>query len=95
MAVRHTADTAGLVLLSGYYFSPLRPDALLFAPGAIPVLGDLLRYPVSPLLGRLLMPLQKRAMFSPAPVTARFGREYSMRWRCGRPKSAQPQWTAR
>ncbi len=77
LAVRHPADTTGLVLLSGYYFWTLRPDVLLVAAGAIPVLGDVLRYTVSPWLGRLLMPLQKRAMFSPAPVTARFEREYS------------------
>jgi len=77
MAVRRPADTAGLVLLSGYYFWTLRPDALLVAAGAIPVLGDVLRHTVSPWLGRLLMPLQKRAMFSPAPVTGRFEREYS------------------
>ena len=77
MAVRHPADMAGLVLLSGYYFWTLRPDAVLVAAGAIPILGDLLRYTVSPWLGRLLMPLQKRAMFSPAPVTVRFRAEYS------------------
>ena len=77
LADRHPADTAGLVLLSGYYFWTLRPDVLLVSAGAIPVLGDILRYTVSPWLGRLLMPLQKRAMFSPAPVTARFKREYS------------------
>jgi pimeloyl-ACP methyl ester carboxylesterase len=77
MAVRRPADTAGLVLLSGYYFWTLRPDALLVAAGAIPVLGDVLRYTVSPWLGRLLMPLQKRAMFSPAAVTEPFKREYS------------------
>jgi pimeloyl-ACP methyl ester carboxylesterase len=41
------------------------------------VLGDILRYTISPWLGRLLMPLQKRAMFSPAPVTKRFRREYA------------------
>src|SRR5215217_5541665 len=63
LAVRHPADTAGLVLLSGYYFWTLRPDVLLVAPGAVPVLGDVLRHTVSPWLGRLLMPLQKRAMF--------------------------------
>jgi pimeloyl-ACP methyl ester carboxylesterase len=77
LAARHPADTAGLVLLSGYYFWTLRPDVLLVAAGALPVLGDVLRHTVSPWLGRLLMPLQKRAMFSPAPVTARFRREYS------------------
>jgi pimeloyl-ACP methyl ester carboxylesterase len=77
LAVRHQADTAGLVLLSGYYFWTLRPDVLLVTAGAIPVLGDILRYTISPWLGRLLMPLQKRAMFSPAPVTKRFRREYA------------------
>ena len=77
MAVRHPADTAGLVLLSGYYFGTLRPDILLVAPGAIPVLGDVLRYTVSPWLGRLFMPLLKRGMFSPAPIPARFRADYS------------------
>jgi pimeloyl-ACP methyl ester carboxylesterase len=77
LAVRHPADTAGLVLLSGYYHWTLRPDVLLVVPGAIPGLGDILRYTVSPLLGRLLMPLLKRAMFSPAPIPARFRAEYS------------------
>jgi pimeloyl-ACP methyl ester carboxylesterase len=76
-AIRHRADTAGLVLLSGYYFPTLRLDALMVAPGALPVLGDVLRYTVSPIFGWLAMPLTKRAMFAPAPVTARFKAEYS------------------
>ena len=49
----------------------------MVVPGAVPVVGDILRYTVSPLLGRLLMPLLKRAMFSPAPVPERFRAEYS------------------
>lgn len=77
LAARHKADVAGLVLLSGYYFWTLRPDVLLVVPAAVPVLGDVLRYTLSPLLGRLLMPLLKRAMFSPARPTARFRSEYS------------------
>jgi pimeloyl-ACP methyl ester carboxylesterase len=77
LAVRHPADIAGLVLVSGYYFWTLRPDVPLVTIGAIPLLGDILRYTVSPLLGRLMMPLVKRAMFSPAPVPARFRAEYS------------------
>ncbi len=77
LAVRHQTNTAGLVLLSGYYFWTLRPDVLLVTVGAIPLVGDVLRYTVSPWLGRIFMPLQKRAMFSPAPVTRRFRREYS------------------
>ena len=77
LAARHKADVAGLVLLSGYYFWTVRPDVLLVVPAAVPVLGDVLRYTLSPLLGRLLMPLLKRAMFSPARPTARFRSEYS------------------
>jgi pimeloyl-ACP methyl ester carboxylesterase len=49
----------------------------LVAPGALPVLGDLLRYTISPLLGWLQMPLLRRAMFSPARVPDRFEAEYS------------------
>ncbi len=77
MAIRHPGSTAGLVLLSGYYFPTFRLDALMVAPGATPVLGDILRYTVSPIFGWLTMPLMKRAMFSPAPVAARFRAEYS------------------
>ena len=77
LAVRHPADTAGLVLLSGYYFWTRAPTCCSSRRGAIPVLGDLLRYTVSPLLGRLMMPLMKRAMFSPAPVPLRFRADYS------------------
>jgi pimeloyl-ACP methyl ester carboxylesterase len=77
LALRHPADTAGLVLLSGYYFPTFRLDALMVAPGAIPLLGDILRYTISPLFGWLTMPLTKRLMFAPAPMTARFRAEYS------------------
>ena len=59
LAVRHQADTAGLVLLSGYYFWTLRPGVPLVVVGALPVLGDILRYTISPLLGWLQMPLLK------------------------------------
>ena len=76
-AARHRADTAGLVLLSGYYFPNFRFDALLVAIGAIPFLGDVLRYTISPLFGWLTMPLTKRLMFAPAPMTERFQAEYS------------------
>jgi len=77
LSARHQDDVAGLVLLSGYYFCTLRPDVLLAAAGALPMLGAVLRYTVSPLLGWLQMPLLKWAMFSPARVPARFEAEYS------------------
>jgi len=76
-AERHPASTAGLVLLAGYYFPTARLDALLVAPVMLPVMGDILRYTISPLFGWLTMPVMKRAMFAPAPMTERFKREYS------------------
>jgi pimeloyl-ACP methyl ester carboxylesterase len=77
MAVQHQAELAGAVLVSGYYYWTLRPDVLPVTIGALPAIGDLLRYTVAPLLGWLQMPLLKWQMFSPAPVTPRFRAEYS------------------
>ena len=77
LAVRRQSDISGLVLLSGYYFWTLRPDVLPVTIGALPGIGDLLRYTVSPLLGWLQMPLLKRLMFSPARIPAPFQAEYS------------------
>jgi pimeloyl-ACP methyl ester carboxylesterase len=77
LAVRYPRDVAGLVLLSGYYFPTLRLDALMVAVVTVPVLGDILRYTLSPLFGWLTMPALKRAMFAPAPTTERFKAEYS------------------
>jgi pimeloyl-ACP methyl ester carboxylesterase len=77
MAVRHEADTAGVVALSGYYFWTFRPDVLLAGIGALPVVGDILRYSISPLLNWLLMPVVKRALFSPGSVPGRFDAEFS------------------
>jgi pimeloyl-ACP methyl ester carboxylesterase len=77
MAVRYEADTAGVVALSGYYFWTLRPDVLLVGVGALPVIGDILRYTVSPLLNWLTMPLIKRALFSPGAIPERFETGFS------------------
>lgn len=77
LAERHQADVAAIVVLSGCYFWTLRPDVLLVMPGALPVLGDLLGYTVSPLLGWLQMPMLKWSIFSPARITERFQAEYS------------------
>ena len=77
LAQRHPANVTGLVLLSGYYFPTARLDTLLVAPLTMPVLGDILGYTIAPLFGWLTMPLAKRAMFAPSPVTERFKREFS------------------
>jgi pimeloyl-ACP methyl ester carboxylesterase len=64
--------TAGLVLLSGYYKPTPRLDALLGTLSAIPLINDVLRYTISPLLGGLTLPLNLEAMFAPQPLPDRF-----------------------
>src|SRR4051794_5302992 len=76
LALRDQIHTAGLVLLSGYYFPSVRADVALMSWPAVPLLGDILRYTISPLLGRLMAPAAHRKMFAPSPVTERFAREF-------------------
>jgi pimeloyl-ACP methyl ester carboxylesterase len=64
--------TAGLVLLSGYYYPTSRKDSALMSWPAVPLLGDLMRYTVSPVLGRLMAPAAYRKMFAPAPLSPAF-----------------------
>jgi pimeloyl-ACP methyl ester carboxylesterase len=61
-----------LVLISGYYFPTARVDVVLAAPPAIPVLGDILRYTVSPVAARMTLNKTVKAMFAPKPVPANF-----------------------
>jgi pimeloyl-ACP methyl ester carboxylesterase len=77
MAVRYEVDTGGVVALSGYYFWTFRPDVLLVGVGALPIIGDVLRYTVAPLLNWLTMPLVKRSLFSPGQVPERFDANFS------------------
>jgi pimeloyl-ACP methyl ester carboxylesterase len=62
----------GLVLASGYYYPTARVDVPALAAPAVPVVGDILRYTVSPLLARAMWPLTKRAMFGPTSVPESF-----------------------
>jgi pimeloyl-ACP methyl ester carboxylesterase len=70
MAVQSSHDIRGLVLLSGYYYPTARLDAAMSVPLALPVIGDALRYTISPVTGRLLIKQAVKTMFSPA-VTPR------------------------
>jgi pimeloyl-ACP methyl ester carboxylesterase len=72
MALDYPDDVRGLVLLSGYYYPSLRLDVPLAAQPAIPLIGDLMRFTVSPLLTRLLWPLTSKHMFVPLKVADRF-----------------------
>jgi pimeloyl-ACP methyl ester carboxylesterase len=77
LALADPTAIRGLVLLSGYYNPTVRADALLVAPAAAPVVGDVLRYTVSPLFGAATLPLLVKGMFAPLPVPERFRRGFS------------------
>jgi pimeloyl-ACP methyl ester carboxylesterase len=72
LALQSPDYVKSLVLLSGYYYPTARMDVALMSPPAIPIIGDLLRYTISPLIGRMIWPAMKRRIFSPAPVPERF-----------------------
>lgn len=77
-ALAEPARVRGLVLMSGYYWPTPRPDVLLGGGPAIPGLGDVMRYTVSPLLGRAMAPLAFKQIFSPAPVAPHFAEGFSV-----------------
>jgi len=72
LGLDHARAVSGLVLLGGYFYPTVRGDAALAAPVAVPVLGDVLRYTVSPLFGAALMPAFIKGMFTPLPIPERF-----------------------
>ena len=72
MALDFPADVRKLVLLGGYYYPSMRIDALLAAPVALPVLGDVLRYTVTAVSARLILKRAVKAMFVPKELPADF-----------------------
>jgi pimeloyl-ACP methyl ester carboxylesterase len=57
---------------AGYFYPTARADVFFMSFTAIPGLGDLIRYTISPPLTRLFLPSVLRWLFSPAPITQRF-----------------------
>jgi pimeloyl-ACP methyl ester carboxylesterase len=72
MALDHRELVRSLILLSGFYYPRFRFDVLIASPPAIPLIGDVLRYTISPLIQGLSLPLILRQMFGPPPVPVRF-----------------------
>jgi pimeloyl-ACP methyl ester carboxylesterase len=75
-AVDHRAETGALLLLSGYYFPTRRLDVVIASLPAIPVIGDLLRYTISPVLAWITGPIVLKKLFEPSKVTERVKREF-------------------
>jgi pimeloyl-ACP methyl ester carboxylesterase len=76
LALRDPEALAGLVLMSGYYRPTFRPGSILAAAPAAPVVGDLVRHTLSPVIGRLAAPLILKQLFAPAGGSQRFRRLY-------------------
>jgi pimeloyl-ACP methyl ester carboxylesterase len=76
MALAHPKEIAGVVLISGYYYPTPRADVPFFAAPAIPVLGDILCYTVSPSIARMSTPALFQKMFSPRPVPKLFEADF-------------------
>nr|WP_235584382.1 alpha/beta hydrolase [Massilia sp. MS-15] len=72
MGLQQPDFVRGLVLLSGYYYPSMRLDVATSTQPAVPLLGDLLRYTIAPLVSRLLWPGMAKRMFAPLPVPGRF-----------------------
>jgi pimeloyl-ACP methyl ester carboxylesterase len=70
LASEHPEIVSSLVLVGGYYYPSLRTDVAFASPPAIPIIGDVLRYTASPLLGAALKPGMEKQMFAPAPVSS-------------------------
>ena len=62
----------GLVLASGYYFPTWRLDFWLMSGPAVPVLGDMMRYTVAPIISWAILPALLRKLFAPRSIPANF-----------------------
>jgi pimeloyl-ACP methyl ester carboxylesterase len=78
VAEDHPEAVGGLVLAAGYHFPTPRLDALAFSPSGMPVVGDVLRYTVSPHLMRAAAWHFIRKLFAPLPIPPRFVREFPL-----------------
>lgn len=72
LALQPGAIVQKLVLVSGYYFPTARLDVAIASPAAIPLLGDILRYTLSPLIARLTLNQTIKRMFGPQSVPGAF-----------------------
>lgn len=76
LGLTHADSVKALVLASGYYYPTARVDAAALSGPAIPLLGDVLRYTITPILGRILWPAFMRKIFGPKRVPEKFERGF-------------------
>jgi len=72
IALQDNYPVRGLVLASGYYFPTRRWDFWLMSGPAVPVLGDLMRYSVAPVISWAILPALLKVLFAPRSVPNKF-----------------------
>jgi pimeloyl-ACP methyl ester carboxylesterase len=72
IALQDNYAVRGLVLASGYYFPTRRWDFWLMSGPAVPVLGDLMRYTVAPVISWMILPTLLQKLFAPRSVPGKF-----------------------
>src|ERR1700755_2757854 len=72
LAIKHPSLVEALVLASGYYFPTARADVLALSGPAIPGLGDVISFTLSPIVSRLMWPAMLSKIFGPRSVPAKF-----------------------
>jgi pimeloyl-ACP methyl ester carboxylesterase len=72
VAIRNDRRIAGLVLASGYYFATPRWDVWIASSPAIPILGDIFRYTIAPIISWPIIPGMLRKLFAPRAVPEEF-----------------------
>ncbi|WP_416207752.1 alpha/beta fold hydrolase [Bradyrhizobium sp. SEMIA] len=76
LALRSGYAVSGLVLVPGYYFPTVRTDFWLMSAPALPLLGDLMRYTISPIISCAIMPRLMRTLFAPRAIPPEFKNEF-------------------
>jgi pimeloyl-ACP methyl ester carboxylesterase len=72
LALKNPNLVAGLVLASGYYYPTRRLDVIPLSAPAVPLVGDVLRYALSPILARVMWPLLMAKIFGPRSIPKKF-----------------------
>ena len=78
MALNHPKLVSELALLGGYFYPSVRGDVIFASPPAVPVIGDVMRYTISPLLGSVMVPKVNEKIFQPAPVPEKWVEDFPM-----------------
>ncbi|MEA2759842.1 MAG: hypothetical protein QOH65_2455 [Methylobacteriaceae bacterium] len=72
LALKYPHAVGSLILASGYYYPSARADVVLASGPAVPVVGDVMRYTLAPILGRAMWPIVLRKIFGPASTPQKF-----------------------